>query len=305
VGIVTRNARKTINRYIEDYNIGPWNMWEFGPDMVEDMSVYGKRTDYRMLVATCKILNVDFEIIEPLDDKSIYYDFLTLHGEGIQHINYDAIDYDKTLEYFKENNISVTQFGNLLGKHRYIYFDTEQDTGHVIETSGNLPGLKRREPLETFPTGGKTGTDRTGLSFNGISQIGIIVQDMDRISKTLNDKYMIGPWDFFSINDKTATGMEVLGKEADFSYKVAVYKLEDVELALVMPEEGISIFSDFSRTGRQGPFYITFEVDDYQNALEAAFDMGISERQCFSWRDRKISFLDTRRDLGFVTCIGE
>ena len=197
-----------ISRYIDDYNIGPWNMWEFGPEMVEDMSVYGKRTDYRMLVATCKTLNIDFEIIEPLDDKSIYYDFLTLYGEGIQHINYDVIDYDKTLEYFKDNNIDVTQFGNLVGKHRYIYFDTEQDTGHVIETSGNLPGLKRKEPLETFSSREKTGTDKPNLSFNSISQIGVLVQDIDRAAKTLNDKYMIGPWDFSSINKKNCRRVE-------------------------------------------------------------------------------------------------
>ena len=131
------------------------------------------------------------------------------------------------------------------------------------------------------------------------------MQDIDRAAKTLNDTYMIGPWDFFSINDKTTAGMKVRGKETGFSYKISVCQLEDVELALVMPEDDKSIFSDFSRIGRQGPFYITFKVDDYQNASEAAADMGISEIQCFSWQDRRISFLDTRSDLGFVTCIHE
>ena len=161
VGIVTRNARKTINRYIEDYNIGPWNMWEFGPEMVEDMSVHGKRTDYRMLVATCKTLNVDFEIIEPLDDKSIYYEFLTLHGEGIQHLNYDVINYDKTLKYFKDNNIGVTQFGNLVGKHRYILLilsRIQAISSRLQEIFRVLKGGNRRRPS---PSGEKPGQIRT------------------------------------------------------------------------------------------------------------------------------------------------
>jgi hypothetical protein len=256
-----------------------------------------------MLVATCKTFNIDFEIIEPLDNRSIYYDFLTRYGEGIQHINYDVTDFDRTMEYFKDINVPVTQFGNLVGKHRYIYFDTEEDTGHVIETSGNLPGFKRREPLETFPTREKIMVKRDSLSFKGISQIGVVVQDIDRAVKALKEKYMMGPWDFSGIDNKTAGDMNVHGRDADFSFKMAVCQLEDVELVLVKPEDNVSIFSDFSRSKRQGPFFITFKVDDFQKTLEMAGSMGISEIQHFSLEDTESSFLDTRADLGFVTCI--
>jgi hypothetical protein len=40
--------------------------------MVEDMEVRGKEINYSMMVVTCKSANMDWEIIEPLDQKTIY-----------------------------------------------------------------------------------------------------------------------------------------------------------------------------------------------------------------------------------------
>ena len=304
IGIVTQNARQTIKGYIENYDIEPWNLWEFGPEMVEYMQVRGKRVDYRMTIATCKKMNVDFEIIEPRDNKSIYYDFLNIHGEGIQHINYDVYDYDRALDILRSRSVAVSQFGNLVGKHRYIYFDTEYDAGHIIETSGNLSGFKRKTPKEIYT--GKEGENKNcNPVFKKISQIGVVVSDLIRTVKSLNDKYTIGPWKFYVFSPTEVEDMKIMDKKVTYCFKMAVCSLEDVELTLVQPKDNISIFSKFIKENGKGPCYVSFEVDNYENVLEFVKGRGMNVIQSGNWYGRKFSFLNSRVDLKFIACIYE
>lgn len=299
IGIVTHDARATICNYINKYGIGPWNLWEFGPEIVEDMQVNGKRADYRMIVATCKSMNVDFEIIEPLDSVSIYHDFLSVNGEGIHHINYDVADYEIAVSFFKKKDIAVTQFGNLLGKHRYIYFDTERDAGHIIETSGDLPGLKRKEPQEVLQAkGGNHIPD-----YKKILQIGILVKDVNDTAQKLNDIYNIGPWNVHDFTFKEMQDMGIIISETDFCYRIATCMIKDVELVLLQPLETTCIFKEVINQNYSGACFISFEVCDYEKSLKIARDTGVEITRSGKWHGKKFSFLDTRRDLKFTTCI--
>lgn len=297
IGIVTKNINQTIRAYC-DYGIGPWNLWDFGPEMVEDMRVKGKRVDYRMTVATCKKFNVDFEIIEPKDDISIYYDFLIERGEGIQHFNYDSLDYESTLGFFKSKGLKITQFGNLLGKHRYVYFDTEKDTGHVIETSGNLPGLKRRKPNEIF----SIGKGESGIGIKNIKQIGILVDDISKKIQKLSDVYKIGPWKIYDIKSEE---INFTGKStgSPFKLKVAVCVLQGVELILLQPVDTESIIPSFLKKRQKGPFLVSFEIDDYEKSLKFADQRGLEIIGDGEWSGRRFSILDSFKDLKFIACI--
>jgi methylmalonyl-CoA/ethylmalonyl-CoA epimerase len=298
IGIVTKNVRQTVRKYINNYGIGPWNLWEFGPEIVEDMQVHGRKIDYRMTVATCKKMNVDFEIIEPKDDLSIYYDFLHNRGEGIQHINYDVLDYNIALDFLKARDVKISQFGNLLGKHRYIYFDTENDVEHIIETSGDLPGLKRKESQEIFPV--MKGANYFG--FSKILQIGVLVSDITSVSQKLNDKYTIGPWKLYDLSFRGEKDKKSINKSSNV-IKTAIYKLNDVELVLIEPESNDNIlFKDLMKRG-SGPYFITFQVDDYEKTLNIFMKKEGEIVLSGNWYGRRFSFLDTRKDLKFITCI--
>ncbi len=63
IGLVVKNIEETLVDYTKNYGIGPWSVWEFNSNIVEDMEVRGEKVNYRMMVATCKSFNVDWEII--------------------------------------------------------------------------------------------------------------------------------------------------------------------------------------------------------------------------------------------------
>jgi len=52
-----------------------------------------------MRVAFAKIGDVEWELIQPLDDKSIYAEFLEKHGEGLHHVAFDVENFHETLTF--------------------------------------------------------------------------------------------------------------------------------------------------------------------------------------------------------------
>lgn len=71
IGIVVKNLDDTLSNYSEKYGIGPWSIYNCDFNNVKDMAVYKKNINYRFKFAYCKLGETAFEIIQPLDEKSI------------------------------------------------------------------------------------------------------------------------------------------------------------------------------------------------------------------------------------------
>ena len=304
IGLVVKNVKETIKNYTKNYGISPWNVWEFNADMVKDMEVRGKRLDYSMMVATCKSCNVDWEIIQPLDDKSIYSEFYSKYGEGLQHINYIVKDYNRAVKYLIDKGVEVIQYGNLAGKHIYVYFGTENDAKHIMETSTNLAGFKRREPHFSYPLEEKKNKVSKPI-FNRIEQIGIVVKDIKKTAATLQNKYILGPWEFFKFNPSTVNDMRVNGKKQDHSFDTAVCKIGGIELKLVKPNDDKSIFSKHLYNFGEGLHHVCFSVSNLNRTFEEIKSQGKKIIQSGSWYGQKYAYFSTENDLKFNACFYE
>ena len=117
---------------------------------------------------------------------------------------------------------------------------------------------------------------------------------------------MIGPWNFYSLDFKKISDRVIKEiSRSSLSLKAAVCLLEDVELVLLQPENEYTLFSDFIKKFGQGIFCLSFKVYDYQNSIESARDTGIEIIQSLDLNGKNISFLDTTKDLKFVSCISD
>ena len=76
IGIVVRDLEATMQRYVDDYGIGPWDIVEFHPEDAPDLHEHGKRVGRSWRLASTMIGRVQWELIEPLDDESVYARFL-------------------------------------------------------------------------------------------------------------------------------------------------------------------------------------------------------------------------------------
>ncbi|HEX3454099.1 MAG TPA: VOC family protein [Gaiellaceae bacterium] len=86
VALVVRDLQASMKTYVERYGIGPWEIYEFNPDTVENMKAHGESVESSWRLALAVVGGVMWELIQPLDDHSIYAKFLAEHGEGVHHV---------------------------------------------------------------------------------------------------------------------------------------------------------------------------------------------------------------------------
>jgi 4-hydroxyphenylpyruvate dioxygenase-like putative hemolysin len=151
IGHVVKNCDEAVKKWADDYGIGPWKIYEFNPNTVSDMIIRGKKEDYAMRLALCDNLGgVQYELIEPRDDKSLYAEFLKEHGEGVHHIAFDTENYEETVKFYEDKGLPVFQ-GGTWGKMTYTYLDSQKDLGLVAEIYKLQPDFEWPEPVAVYP----------------------------------------------------------------------------------------------------------------------------------------------------------
>lgn len=150
IGTVVKDCDATVRKFADDYGIGPWNIYEFNPDTVSNMIIEGKPVKYSMRLALCNIGNVQWEIIQPKDDISLYARFLKEHGEGLHHVAFDTENYDEAVEFYRKKGKPVFQGGTWEGM-TYTYLDSLKDLGIIAEIYKLDPDFKWPEPVSVYP----------------------------------------------------------------------------------------------------------------------------------------------------------
>lgn len=132
IGFVVKDAEFVAKTYAEKYGIGPWDF--YGPGMLSNIKMYGNPIDFDIKVACGFIGDVEIELIEPLDDKSIYAEHLREHGEGLHHLAFDTTEnYQTTMKFFTDNNINV-MLDAFFGKEEEVtYVDSRKDLACITE----------------------------------------------------------------------------------------------------------------------------------------------------------------------------
>jgi len=151
IGLVVRNVDLAARRCFEEFGIGPWSFYTFDASTVKDMMIRGKRVDHAMRIASTTIGDVEWELIEPLDDKSIYAEHLRTHGEGLHHVMFDVENYAEARKQLGEKGCEEIVSGQWFGCP-YSYLDTQASLGCLAEIwSPPAPGTPLPAPERTYP----------------------------------------------------------------------------------------------------------------------------------------------------------
>jgi hypothetical protein len=151
VAFIVKSVDSAVKTYADIYGIGPWPIWEFNSHIVNDMKMNGRRKDYRMKVAIIDIGDTQIELIEPLDDITIYSEYLKEHGEGFHHLGWKVEDFDKAIASFKSKGTTECMSGNRGGHHFFAYFNCKKDIKHIVEIFKTLPNSTRPVPIAVYP----------------------------------------------------------------------------------------------------------------------------------------------------------
>lgn len=109
---------------------------------------------------------------------------------------------------------------------------------------------------------------------NGIAQIGMVVQDVDKSVEAYWRLFGIGPWDFYTYEKPLVEKMSYYGKPADYKIRIALSYFGPMRIELIELIEGSTVYEDFINTRGYGIQHVGVLVDDMESALQMARDAG-------------------------------
>ena len=127
VGIAVKDAEKTVEFLSSIWNIGPPESFDYRPTASE--MFFGEAFAVKLVFV--KFGPVQLELLQPLDDKSIWSKFIAEKGEGIHHVAYGVSNYDEMVEKFDNQGHKLLVAASFEGC-RWCYYDTSPG-GMVIE----------------------------------------------------------------------------------------------------------------------------------------------------------------------------
>ena len=149
IGIVVQDVDAAADQFGSLLGIGPFRIMDWPIDGVDPEGIYlDQPAKWRMREGFCKLGPIQIELIQPLEGRSIYSDFLQAHGPGLHHIRFSVEPFDAAVVALKAAGLRVLSSGT--GVHvgsRWAYIDTRQLLGGVLvelrqqldETHGEVP----------------------------------------------------------------------------------------------------------------------------------------------------------------------
>lgn len=134
------------------------------------------------------------------------------------------------------------------------------------------------------------------LELPEVSQIGVVVEDLDRAVAFYQSTFGLGP---FRIQEAEAPNVWDRGEEKRIKARLGFAMLGQVELELIHILEGDSVHIEFLREHGEGLHHLGFKVKDFQAKLEQAKAMGFEVLQMGPF-GRFYAYLDTRRCGGVI-----
>jgi len=301
VGIVVKNLSKALDKYYLRYGIGEWNIWEQNPQTMKDQVLGNVKTGYSAYIAHSKIGDTVWELIEPISGNSIYTQFLQKYGEGIHHLGYEVEDINKALGFFADHEIKVMQSANWDGL-RTAFLDTNEDLKHTVEIYNIPRDFKYPKPDLQYPDKSVKGASVKPL-FKEVRQIGLAVEDIKKTARTYNDKYGVGPWELYKYFSPKTKDMQYDELDIhDQKFTTGAAMIDKIEVELVEPEHGKTVYADFINKYGEGIQHISFIYNcSFEEALKFHKSNGQIVKQSGNINNAIYAYFDTQKDLKFIS----
>jgi len=128
--IVVKDIEKT-KSYYESIGIGPWVDY---PPLVEytKLNVIDEKGFFDTRFVYTHIGNLQLQLAQPGEGKTIYKEFLESKGEGVFHIGFEVDDIDAVEKQLAEDEMKVLASGRRDDGSGFSYLDTREQAGVTL-----------------------------------------------------------------------------------------------------------------------------------------------------------------------------
>ena len=137
---------------------------------------------------------------------------------------------------------------------------------------------------------------------NGIAQVALIVEDLDKAVESYWKLFGIGPWHIYTYGRPLVKKMTYHGEPSEYKMRVALSYLGPLRIELIETLEGDTIYADFVKEHGYGVHHFGVLVDDMKEAIAQAEAAGLLMTQDGSGfgldGDGHYAYLDTEDKIG-------
>ena len=275
VAICVHNLEQVAWNFWNILGMGPWEIYDWEYPLITERKYYGKREWGRDRISFFRAGKLQVELVQPVEGKSIYRDWLEQHGESLHHFNFLVDDIQPVAAAMEEMGFPCIQTGYYgstpYKRTTFSYHDTTSALKVLWEPVA-LGGQKTVKPFWVPPT-----TDQRSPSkfqVKALNQVGMVVRDLEGTAWNYWNLLGIGPWEIYTREYPAFYDRTYYGKPAFAKERSAVANAGDVQLEMIEPLGGKSIYADFLKEHGEGLHYLNFLVDDINTAAAALTEMG-------------------------------
>jgi methylmalonyl-CoA/ethylmalonyl-CoA epimerase len=132
--VVVRDVEATAKNISEKFSIGPFEVRQKSyPE--SNASIRGEPVAYTLKFAYAKMGPITLELVETVEGRTLYQEFLEEHGEGLHHLGFPTpLPFDKELEKWEKMGIKALQVSRLDDPEEgWAYMDTQKLAGFILE----------------------------------------------------------------------------------------------------------------------------------------------------------------------------
>lgn len=280
ISLAVTDLDATMQHYHQAFGWAPWQVFDHVPPVHHATELRGAPVLYSLRGAEVYVGSMNFELLQPLEGPNLWSEHIESHGEGIASIAtmfHEREEGDAVKEAFRELLGSEVTMKADIGDHiEYYYLDTQDEFGCLIE-SGSGHAIDFVKPANVFPHEGAKPepSPASGLTYR-LSQVSLVVRDVESKVRSFQTAFGWGPWRFF---DNPVESAEVAGRPTEFGVQFAQAKIGDFNFEIVAPTSGSSPYADYLDQFGEGlaAIGVTVASSDEVAQAERQFEsMGVS-----------------------------
>jgi len=143
IGLLVDDLDSYLENLDQILGMGPWRIASFPPDSNPDVyrEYHGEPADFKAKFCFYHLGNIEIEVIQPLEGKNIWRDWIDKHGQGIHHIKFLVPEHDESKAYLKDNGIDLYQWGASVGINagkEWLFYNTYEKLGFDLELMNEI-----------------------------------------------------------------------------------------------------------------------------------------------------------------------
>jgi len=140
-GFVVSDLEAAVKHWSGKLGVGPFFLLEHIP--FGTLYFRGRPVTFDMSVALAQWGEMQIELIVQHDEMpSIYSEFRTRHGTGLQHVGVMTADLDADLARLRLNSVEPVQWGSTSTGIRFAYVNTDDHAGGMLELIERGPAIE-------------------------------------------------------------------------------------------------------------------------------------------------------------------